>query len=74
MTTTKQATLTNEREAEAQYLLNRIAKQLESNKADHAGTPSWGYAGDLASVNEKLAYILAQLGDRTAVDAKGLSY
>lgn len=74
MTSTKQATLTNERETEAQDLLNRIAKQLESNKADHAGNPSWGYAGDLANVNEKLAYILAQLGDRTAVDAKGLSY
>lgn len=74
MTNTKQATLTAAREAEAQDLLNRIAKQLESNQANHAGNPSWGYAADLASVNEKLAYILAQLGDRSAVDAKGLSY
>ncbi len=74
MTNTKQATLTTERKTEAQDLLNRIAKQLESDKANHAGNPSWGYAGDLASVNEKLAYILAQLGDRSAANAKGLSY
>jgi hypothetical protein len=31
-------------------------------------------AGDLGRVTEELAYILASVGDRSAVDAKGLDY
>lgn len=71
---TQAETTCRQREAEAQDLLARVAKQLESYKADNAGKPSWGYAGSLGHVNEQLAYILAQLGDRSAVEAKGLPY
>lgn len=74
MTNTNQANLISQREAEAQDLLARVAQQLESYKAENAGNASWGYAGSLAHLNEKLAYILAQLGDRSAVEAKGLPY
>lgn len=34
----------------------------------------WGYAGDLGRVTEELAYVLSSLGDRSAVDQKGLEY
>jgi hypothetical protein len=30
--------------------------------------------GDLGRVTEELAYVLASLGDRSAVDQKGLEY
>lgn len=74
MTNTNQANLISQREAEAQDLLARIAQQLERDKADNAGKPSWGYAGSLAHVNEQLAHLLAHLGDTSAVEAKGLPY
>jgi hypothetical protein len=74
MTNTNQANLISQREAEAQDLLARVAQKLETYKAEHAGKPSWGYAGSLGHVNEQLAYILAHLGDRSAVEAKGLPY
>ena len=32
----------------------------------------WGFTGDLGHVSEQLANVLASLGDRSAVDAKGL--
>ena len=35
---------------------------------------NWGYPGDLGRVTEELAYVLASLGDRSAVDQKGLEY
>ena len=61
------------RYAEAQSLLRQISRCLEEHKAKQAKEPTdWGYAGDLGHVNNELAYILAALGDRSAVEAKGL--
>lgn len=76
MTNTNNAAAAYEaKHAEAQDLLNRIAKQLDAHKAEQAQRPGdWGHAGSLGRVNEQLAYILASLGDRSAVDAKGLEY
>ena len=62
-----------ERHTECQDLLKRIASRLEQHQKDQAQEPAnRGYAGDLGRVNEELAYVLASLGDRSAVDAKGL--
>jgi hypothetical protein len=75
--TTKQtaAACYTERHAEAQDLLKRIARRLERHKQDQAQEPAnWGYPGDLGRVTEELAYVLASLGDRSAVDQKGLEY
>ena len=80
MTTKNKATQTAaasyaEKQAEAGDLLMRIEEQLDAHKAKQEKSPlSWGHAGSLADVNEQLAYILAHLGDRSAVDAKGLNY
>lgn len=64
-----------ERHADAQDLLKRIVSRLEQHKKDQAQEPAnWGYPGDLGRVTEELAYVLASLGDRSAVDAKGLEY
>jgi uncharacterized protein (UPF0128 family) len=64
-----------ERHAECQDLLKRIASSLEQHREHQAAEPAdWGYAGDLGRVTEELAYILASLGDRSAVDQKGLEY
>jgi hypothetical protein len=64
-----------ERHTECQDLLRRIASRLERHKQDQAQEPAnWGYAGDLGRVTEELAYVLASLGDRSAVDQKGLEY
>lgn len=62
--------------AETKELLKRIAEQLDQHAALQAdrNPDSWGYAGDLGAVTEQLAYALAMLGDRSAVDAKGLNY
>ena len=58
-----------------QDLLKRIASRLEQHQQDQAQEPAnWGYAGDLGRVTEELAYVLADLGDRSAVDQKGLEY
>ena len=63
------------RYTESHDLLKRIASRLEQHKASQAQEPAnWGYAGDLGRVTEELAYVLAALGDRSAVDAKGLEY
>ena len=75
--TTKQtaAACYAERHTESMDLLKRIASRLEEHQKDQAQEPAnWGYAGDLGRVTEELAYILASLGDRGAVDAKGLDY
>jgi hypothetical protein len=62
-----------ERHAECQDLLKRIAQQLAQHQQEQAAEPAdWGFAGDLGHVSEELAYVLASLGDRSAVDAKGL--
>lgn len=64
-----------ERYSEAQQLLERLTAALKSHSDKQANNPKhWGYPGDLGHVTEQLAYVLASLGDRTAVDAKGLSY
>ena len=75
--TTKQtaAACYAERQAECQDLLRRIASCLEQHKKDQTAEPAdWGYPGDLGRVTEELAYVLASLGDRSAVDQKGLEY
>jgi hypothetical protein len=61
-----------ERHAEAQDLLKRIASRLADHQKRQAA--DWGYAGDLGRITEQLAFVLADLGDRSAVDAKGLEY
>jgi hypothetical protein len=64
-----------ERHAEAQDLLKRITARLEEHKKQQAAAPAdWGYAGDLGRITEQLAYVLADLGDASAVRAKGLEY
>ena len=75
--TTKQtaAACYAERHSEAQDLLKRIASRLEQHQKDQSQEPAnWGYPGDLGRVIQELAYVLASLGDRSAVDAKGLDY
>jgi hypothetical protein len=62
-----------ERFAETQDLLRRITRRLAAHRNEQAAEPAdWGFAGDLGHVNEELAYVLASLGDRSAVEAKGL--
>jgi hypothetical protein len=64
-----------ERHAECQDLLKRIASRLEQHQKYQAQEPAnWGYPGDLGHITQELAYVLASLGDRSAVDAKGLEY
>ncbi len=64
-----------ERYAEAQDLLKRIAARLAEHQKRHAAAPAdWGYAGDLGRITEQFACVLADLGDPSAVDAKGLEY
>ena len=75
--TTKQTAAARyaERHAECQDLLKRIASRLEQHQKDQAQEPAnWGYPGDLGRITEELAYVLASLGDRSALDAKGLDY
>ncbi len=56
-------------------MLKRITSRLEKHQKDQVQEPAnWGYAGDLGRVTEELAYVLASLGDRSAVDQKGLEY
>ncbi len=63
------------RHAECADLLKRIASRLAQHQKEQAAEPAnWGHAGDLGRVTEELAYVLASLGDRSAVDAKGLEY
>jgi len=64
-----------ERHAECQGLLKRIASRMQQHRKSQAQEPAnWGYAGDLGRVAEELAYVLADLGDSSAVDQKGLEY
>lgn len=63
------------RHAECADLLKRVTAQLEQHRTRQAADPrDWGFAGDLGRVAEELAYVLASLGDRSAVDQKGLEY
>ena len=62
-----------ERHTECEKLLKRIAFQLDVHRGCQAQDPAnWGYAADLGRVNEELASVLAGLGDRSAVEQKGL--
>ena len=64
-----------DRHTESMDLLKRLASRLEQHRKDQSQEPAnWGYAGDLGRVTADLAYVLASLGDRSAVDAKGLEY
>ena len=75
--TTKQtaAACYAQRHAECEKLLKQIAFRLDVNRGCQAQAPAnWGYPGDLGRVTQELAYALASLGDRSAVDAKGLDY
>ena len=64
-----------ERHAECQDLLRRITSRLAQHQKDQSQEPAnWGYPGDLGRISEELAYALASLGDRSAVDQKGLEY
>jgi hypothetical protein len=64
-----------ERHAECQNLLKRIASRLAEHRKSQAREPAnWGYAGDLGRITEQLAHVLADLGDRSAADQKGLEY
>ena len=59
--------------AESRDLLTCIAVALEAHQRRQAQRPGdWGHASELGGVNEKLSYVLAMLGDRSAVDAKAL--
>ena len=79
MTTTKTrqtaAACYAERHTECAVLLKRITSRLEQHRKVQAQEPAnWGYPGDLGRITEELAYVLASLGDRSAVDQKGLEY
>lgn len=68
------AQLYAERYAEAQDLLKRIAAKLDEHKQRQAAVPAdWGWAGELSRINEQLNYVLAELGDASAVRAKGIA-
>lgn len=74
-TTRIAAHLYAERHAEAQDMLKRIAARLAEHQKRQAAAPAdWGYSGDLGRITEQLAYVLADLGDPSAVHAKGLEY
>ncbi len=80
MTTTKTTKQTAagcyaDRHAECKDLLKRIGQALETHRKRQAAEPrNWGYSGDLGHVAQELANVLANFGDRSAVDAKGLDY
>ncbi|MFZ5792531.1 MAG: hypothetical protein ACOY3L_17715 [Pseudomonadota bacterium] len=74
-TTQNAAALYAARHAEAQDLLERIARRLAEHKQRQAArSADWGYTGDLGRITEQLAYVLAGLGDASAAEAKGLEY
>jgi len=75
--TTKQtaAACYAEKHAEAKDLMKRIGRALKQHLLKQALAPThWGHAGDLYSVTAQLARVLATLGDRSAVEAKGMEY
>lgn len=63
----------NARFAECQDLLERITRQLKQHRKEQQASPSsWGHFPDLVRAGDKLAYALADLGDSSAVEARGL--
>ena len=82
-TTSKRKTQTGEtaasvyksRFSDCTNIIGKIAKALEAhNGKQMADSRNWGFAGDLDEVRKQLAYALASLGDRSAVDQHGLKY
>lgn len=64
-----------QRSNECHELLSRIASRLEEHQKRQAQqSGDWGFSGDLARVSERLAEILASLGDPSACEAKGIKY
>ena len=60
---------------ECKDLLARISKQLDLHHVRQQASPQdWGFPGELSCAIEQLAYVLASLGDRSAVDEHGLGY
>ena len=78
MTTTKKQTAAETYAARAQechQLIDSLKSRLEEHQGKQAADPrNWGFAGDLDYVIEQLAYVLAALGDRSAVDRHGFKY
>lgn len=78
MTSTKQQTAAETytaRHQECNELVDALRHQLQVHAARQEADPkNWGFAGDLAYVIEQLAYVLASLGDRSAVDRHGFKY
>ena len=69
------ASVYNSRSSDCKNIIGKIAKALESHKGTQmADSRNWGFAGDLDEVRKQLAYALASLGDRSAVDEHGLKY
>ncbi len=63
------------RHTECADLLKRIGQRLDAHQAEQTTEPrNWCYVGDLDYIAQQLAYVLAHLGDRSAVDQKGLEY
>jgi len=63
-----------ERHDEAQDLLKRIGRALKQHLLKQALAPThWSHACDLGRITQQLAYVLADLGDLSAVEAKGLT-
>ena len=59
---------------QAHGLLQKIEARLMKHEEEQRKSPGdWGFPGDLGHVNEELALVLASLGDRSAVDAMGIS-
>ena len=79
MTTSKQKETAAESYAarlqECNQLADSIKAQLQTHATRQASDPrNWGFPGDLDYVIEQLAYVLASLGDRSAVDQHGFKY
>ena len=78
MTSTKQQTAAETYAARAQecnQLIDGVKSRLQAHAATQAADPkNWGFAGDLDYVIQQLAYVLAALGDRSAVDRHGFKY
>ena len=69
------ASVYKSRFSDCKNIIGKIAKALEAHKGKQmADSRNWGFAGDLDEVRKQLAYALASLGDRSAVNEHGLKY
>ena len=78
MTSTTQQTAAEayaERAQECNELIDALKAQLQVHATGQQAEPKhWGFAGDLDYVIEQLSYVLASLGNRSAVDRHGFKY